>query len=80
MDFIINRIEKIEYSLAKFAKCIEELKSLDTDAARLTEKYSLEKEINSIEKHLKKIKCATTQEAEKNYGLREKPPETTRNF
>jgi DNA repair ATPase RecN len=56
MDFIINRIEKIEYSLADIEKFVEEVKSLDSDTSRLSEKYSLESKIKEIEKTLSTIK------------------------
>jgi chaperonin cofactor prefoldin len=56
MDFIINRIEKIEYSLADIERFVEEVKSLDSDTARLSEKYSLESKIKEIEKTLSTIK------------------------
>ncbi len=56
MDFIINRIEKIEYWLTDIEKFVEELRELDIDADRLAEKYSLEKKAEEIHKCLETIK------------------------
>lgn len=56
MDFIINRIENIEYSLAEIDKFVEDVKSLNSDAARLSEKYFLESQIDEIKRSLNTIK------------------------
>jgi predicted MPP superfamily phosphohydrolase len=56
MDFLINRIEKIEYSLAGIEKFMEEVKSLDSDVVQLLDKYSLESKIKEIQQTLDAIK------------------------
>lgn len=56
MDFIINRIENVEYSLSDVKKYVEEVRELNTEADRLAEKYSLEKKIKEINKSLETIK------------------------
>jgi chaperonin cofactor prefoldin len=56
MDFLINRIEKIEQSLVEIDKFVEEFENVDSDAAQLSQKYSIENQLNEIKKSLKTIK------------------------
>ncbi len=56
MDFLINRIDKIEYSLAGIEEFVEEVKSLDSDVVQLLDKYSLESKIKEIQQTLEAIK------------------------